>query len=502
MTLDVAPPVPRRLAFLAVALLVGLSLVSALVMLISQQSLTSNLWGVPVDDAYIHFQYARNLATGHGFAFNPDQPMPGSTSPLWVVLLAIPTLAGVPIWFAAKVLGVTFLAVAAVLTWRLAMRFTDRPGVALTAGILTAIDGRLAWAAPSGMEVTLFAAVSVGAFLARQHIAERGANAGRLCLLALLCGLAANARPEGYLLAALLLFDVVIQERPRLRDMAVAGTVFGALVLPYIVFCLATTGRPLPTTFYAKAGTHSLADAWTFLLWQVRFELLTNVAIVLMAPVGAVVLWRLGKSARLVVLWPLSLLLVQAALSPLTYHFGRYTMPLDPFFDLWAAIGMARLTRVSSAGDRWRSALPALVMILLGLQALSTWWTGFYAHSVKDINTMQVALGSWVGHHTPPGAPIALNDIGAITYVGGRPAIDVVGLVSPQFIALQHEIPAERAQRDVYAEIKRLGARYLIIFPGWYPELARQPGLHELRQVTIPNSLIEAAPTMVVYAVA
>jgi len=484
----------------AVAALVGLSLVSTLVMLNAQQALTGNLWGVPVDDAYIHFQYARNLAAGHGFAFNPDQPMPGSTSPLWVVLLAIPAMAGAPLWLTAKVLGVAFLALSSVLIWRLAGRFTERPGVALTAGLLTAIDGRLAWAAPSGMEITLFAALSVGALLARDDIAMHGADGRRQGLLALLCGLAANARPEGYLLAALLLFDVVNRDRPSLRAVAVAGAIVAALVLPYIIFCQATTGHPLPTTFYAKAGSHGLPATKQYLQAQIFFGLLTNPAAALMAPVGAVVLWRQGKAARLAVLWPLSLVLVQAVLSPLAYHFGRYTMPLDPFFALWAAIGVARLTRVGGPGDRWRAALPSLVLVVVGLLALSS-WAGFYARSVRDINTMQVALGQWVRVHAPPGAPIALNDIGAITYLGGRPAIDVVGLVSPQFIALQREVPRDKAERDVYAEIKRLGGRYLIIFPEWYPELARQPGLHELHHVTIHNSLIEGAPTMVVYAV-
>src|SRR5690348_9165047 len=127
MTLDAAWPALRRPVPATMAVLVGLCLVSTLVLLSAQQSLTSNLWGVPLDDAYIHFQYARNLATGHGFAFNPDQAMPGSTSPLWVVLLAALAVAGTPLWLAAKALGVVFLAVAAVLTWRLATRLTARP---------------------------------------------------------------------------------------------------------------------------------------------------------------------------------------------------------------------------------------------------------------------------------------------------------------------------------------------------------------------------------------
>ncbi|HKC76642.1 MAG TPA: hypothetical protein VKF37_20935, partial [Chloroflexota bacterium] len=144
----------------------ALTLAGVAFFLRAQLALAGNLWGVPLDDAYIHFRFAQNLAAGHGFSFNPDHPVPGSTSPLWAVLLAGGAVLGTPLWLAAKVYGVLFAAGAAVLAWRLALRLTGAPIAALAAGALTALDGRLLWATPSGMEVTLFAALSLAAFLA------------------------------------------------------------------------------------------------------------------------------------------------------------------------------------------------------------------------------------------------------------------------------------------------------------------------------------------------
>lgn len=62
------------------------------------------------DDAYIHLEFARNLAAGHGYSFN-GLLVNGDTSPLWVLLLAgVHTL--VPNWMIAgkllAVLGVVF----------------------------------------------------------------------------------------------------------------------------------------------------------------------------------------------------------------------------------------------------------------------------------------------------------------------------------------------------------------------------------------------------------
>jgi hypothetical protein len=465
----------------------------------AQLALAGNLWGVPLDDAYIHFRFAQNLAAGHGFSFNPDHPVPGSTSPLWVVLLAGAAVLGTPLWLATKVYGVLFGAVAAVLAWRLALRLTGAPIAALATGALTALDGRLLWAAPSGMEVTLFAALSLAAFLARP---SRQATGGRRVLLvAALCGLATLTRPEGYLLAVVLGVDVYRRTRPSAATIVLAVALYLALVLPYNGFALATTGHLLPTTFYAKAGglgPSTLPLALQYVWGLAILVLLTNAAVLVLAPLGAVALWRAGAEARAVVAWPVALLLVQALLSPWLYHFGRYAMPLDPFFALWAVVGIGRLTRPSAGADAWRTALPPLALVVLSVLSLSN-WANLYALSVQNIDAVQVALGRWVRAHVPSGTPVATHDVGAIGYLSNRPVVDIVGLVTPPFIALEREQPTARRAHDIYAEIKRDGAHYLIIFPSAFRWLAAEPGLRRIYSVSVHHNVILPASTMAVY---
>jgi hypothetical protein len=59
------------------------------------------------DDTFIFLRFAANLAGGHGFAFNPGEPVYGFTSVLWVLLLAVAAAAGLPALAAAK--GLAFL---------------------------------------------------------------------------------------------------------------------------------------------------------------------------------------------------------------------------------------------------------------------------------------------------------------------------------------------------------------------------------------------------------
>src|SRR5207302_4729112 len=41
-----------------------------------------------IDDAYITFRYARNLAEGLGLVYNPGEWVLGTTAPLWAIVLA------------------------------------------------------------------------------------------------------------------------------------------------------------------------------------------------------------------------------------------------------------------------------------------------------------------------------------------------------------------------------------------------------------------------------
>jgi arabinofuranosyltransferase len=110
---------------------------------------------------------------------------------------------------------------------------------------------------------------------------------------------------------------------------------------------------------------------------------------------------------------------------------------------------------------------------------------------------MHVALGRWVAAHTPPDAGLALNDIGAITYVSQRPVVDLAGLVTPEVVPLLRA--PDRASRLVEFMAKR-DVQYVIIFPNWFPDLAARADLLEpVHQVTLERNTIAGGETMVVY---
>ncbi|HXD99632.1 MAG TPA: hypothetical protein VN646_23970, partial [Candidatus Acidoferrum sp.] len=64
-----------------------LAAVLPLALFVMRERLVAGTSGFPLDDSWIHLHFARNLAEGAGFAYNPGRPVAGSTAPLWTLLL-------------------------------------------------------------------------------------------------------------------------------------------------------------------------------------------------------------------------------------------------------------------------------------------------------------------------------------------------------------------------------------------------------------------------------
>jgi hypothetical protein len=130
--------------------------------------------GWPLDDSWIHLQFARNLAAGRGLSYNPGELVTGSTAPLWTALLALLAyLPGNPLAWVQLLGGLLYLA-SIDATYRLARELGLSAGLAALAAGLTLGTGWMVWSALSGMEVPLFATLSLWGMIL--HLRERAAD--------------------------------------------------------------------------------------------------------------------------------------------------------------------------------------------------------------------------------------------------------------------------------------------------------------------------------------
>jgi hypothetical protein len=267
----------------------------------------------------------------------------------------------------------------------------------------------------------------------------------------------------------------------------------------------------LPNTFYAKVGSEHFFS-WRTLRETVMLHWTDNPVSLLLVPVGLWALWRRG---RLVGLWLLSLPLLTAVIVDFVWHHGRYTMPLIPFQMVVAAAGIhwlwhkrwrsQRDPKQTKAGSflrlpgNWLAVTLALLFLAGGWWQLPNWAT-MLGHNSDEILEIDVALGQWLAENTPPGALVAVDDIGAITFLSQRRVVDLNGLISPQmWPALRQPVGLPRSQVTTRI-LSRLQPDYMVAFPLWHWEIATNPAVAEpVHQVQTDSHTIIAGQEAVVY---
>ncbi len=201
------------------------------------------------DDTYIYLQYAKNLAAGNGFAFNDNTPSYGVTGPLWVFLIAAGAKAGLNPMTVAKTFDMLFASLSVVLVFTFSVTFIRDRVYALVAALIFSVDAFFLRWSGTGME-TSFAVILVlltvkYAYLGDYHIA------------AFVTGLLTLVRPEGALLFIVVQSDnfirsVVLGKSKRVFWMGLA--LYTLVVVPWLIFSLATFGTIVPNTEAAKSA--------------------------------------------------------------------------------------------------------------------------------------------------------------------------------------------------------------------------------------------------------
>lgn len=421
--------------------------------------------GFPLDDAWIHMTYARNLAQHGEWAFIAGQPSSAATSVIWVLLLTPGAWLGLAPTLWAWLLGwLALWAVGALGAITLAQLAPQQARSAPWLGALLVVEYHLVWSALSGMETVLFAALC----LAAMHLALRPAP--HALAAGALAGLAMLVRPEGLtLLAPLAIVLVVRRSKPGAWLQLAAG--FVLFLVPYLLFNYNLSGTWWPSTLYAKQAEYAVLLAQP--LW-LRFGAqaaapLTGVGLLALPGFAAFIIDAAKRREwlRLAwVAWALGFLLLFALRLPVVYQYGRYAMPVLPIYLVLSAAGAAQAL-AGLASPAWRRRLATTWLASAALVALAFYALGAraYQRDVTFIETQMVAAANWLAHNTPPDARVAAHDIGALGYFAPRLLVDLAGLVSPEVV------PFIRDEARLAAYLDSTRVEYLVVFPNWYEQL-------------------------------
>ncbi len=369
-------------------------------------------WAYSIDDAFVTFRYAENMVDGYGLVYNPgDQPVEGYSNFLWLLILSLCYLVGLPTYLSAKMLGIVFFLAAAWL-WSRHFRREDNPYLWMVPLLFLATPLTAFWAV-SGLELGLYAFLIAAAVI--QYL--RKSNWAYLFLsLIVLC------RPEGIAISLILIGavwflnrrDECPNKRFNLCGVGITLLTFAALTISRLLIF----GYPMPNTFYAK----SPSTLHGFLHLGRMLSFIAPIAIFF--AVGSIMLVRKKLHEKEMAVFA-ALVIAQSIISSLasqimSFHL-RYLIPFLPPLFAVAFYGLGQVKR-----KPWRKIL--LIISILSIFG-PTYSVYQWVQNEKKIIAAQMDFIRWA-QNLPPETTFSITDAGRIPYFSHKHFYDTWGLTS------------------------------------------------------------------------
>lgn len=467
-------------------------------------------WSGPLDDVFIHFDFARSIARGHPFQWSEGNGYSsGGTSLLYPFVLSLGYWVGfrklsLMMWAGVVACVCTFaLLLAARRLFRDLPRYTSWlvPPALLGTGVLS-------WSLFSGMEVAFFLAVWVAALIAWDDLTRGLPEAvGRprpwLCagLLGFWCAVLVATRPESavvvavFALSAGFLVRRSLGMRRALWVPVIAGGPALAVLVAQAVANKLLTGDGTAAGALVKLELHhphlSATEAWNAWKFHVEYQVrrvaeyhLSGTFAVGYLPfaLGAVALFSRRTRRVALLLWASAVLwvLTVALNGQVRWQNERYTMPALTWVLLAACLGVGAVVSKSFALGRrgvvLRLGVTSVVVSAVGAFAWQhqpkfrdqVW---FFGRASRNIRDQHIRTGRLLRDMLPaPPKRVLLGDAGAIPYAADLPALDIIGLGG------MRGLPFARATRQGVGAAVELIERMapserpdiMAIYPSWW----------------------------------
>jgi len=449
----------------------------------------------PLDDPWIHLQFAKNLAEYGSFSyFKNELVTAGSTSPIYTVLLAAGFFVTKNEMWLSYIIGIIFFALSVYYFYRLSDTFFPKDNwLAIAAALLLVFDKWINFISVTGMETTLYIFLLVASYYYYRKMNAVG--------FAVTLGLTFWTRPDALAfiaaIAADYFFRVYLKNRSpkenadillfERKDLYKIAGIFGGIMAAYFAMNFIIAGSLLPNTYSAKLAYYSpeFRSRADFLKVEV-WEYFTESAYLLIFIPFVFGIIKLASDSFKLKYNPLIPAFIFIALLifmywyklPYAHRFGRYMMPIFPFYILLSVYGGREFFRwlANYLGDT--KLVNGLNIILLA-GTIVYFATGYnenkkvFQDQSRHIYIRQVETAKWLKNNTPEGSIIATHDVGAIAYYSDRKIVDVVGLINPEFVS---KLNSKDFAGFVQEQIIKQNVSYMAFLREWF-QVVNQPAL-------------------------
>lgn len=414
-----------------------------------------------VDDAYIHGTLARNLSEHGVLGIVPGEFSAASSSPLWTVLLAVIFLVTGPLPWIPAVLATLC---GGLIVGR--AHFLMKDAGAGPASRLVVILMAMAYAPllpiiSTGMEHTMHAWAILGLFCAL--VTASDGTKRRPGMVFLWAAMAAGVRYESLFALPPLLLWLAWQRKWKVAFELGCGMALPVLV--FAVYSLSHGGYALPNSLMLKGN---LAGAWKIRAFRVLFEnqYMLMLVLFLVAASTACIFKRNGRGKLWVPVSAIMMILIHLQLAQLGW-FWRYEGYLIVLGMVAAAPLLAWLNDVLKNKPL---ALVLPVYVLLAYATLPLFWR--FNRSVREIvpaagniHDQQLQMAQVI-RHLGKGARVAVNDLGAMSFLTDAWVLDLWGLGDNRIA--RAKIEKRHGAAMLKQRIDEARIDFVIVYPDWF----------------------------------
>lgn len=451
----------------------------------------NGFFGFPLDDPWIHLTFAKNFIEYGSFSYYKNEIVTsGSTSPIYTLLLSLLFIINKNEFIISYMPGLVFGVLFVYLMTKIStIHFKNSLLLAVVTALLVALQPKLNLINVSGMETSMFIFFIAGSFYTYQT--------KKIVPLGIFMGLTIWCRPDGFVLWIAIAIDYYLrqnyfskQNKPgdsvSRKEIITAFSIALLLVAAYFLFNYMLSGSILPNTYKAKLEYYQNNDRMQFLENDVVKYFSASEFILIWIPflfgVAGMIKSSIERECNtlfIYLLFIIGLIAVYFIKLPFAHRFGRYLIPVIPFYLLIAVSGVQLIFNFIHNGMfKGRSQLPNMVFIFYLVASFALLISensnsiDEYKMLCKYHNDRHVEAGKWMKQNTNENIVVATHDVGAIAYYGERKIVDMAGLVTPELIEHLNNRAYSEYMNEYLAKHK---VDYLITLRNWFEVVNDKP---------------------------
>lgn len=377
-----------------------------------------------LDDTYIFYNYAKNIAEGNGYVFNPIEKVNATTSPLYTLVLALIYLILNPIVNIDFTVVGNIISILSIIWIFISIKKLLNDNIRFYFFAIVFLSMPLLKFG-FGMETFLNLALIIYSIYLYTN--------EKYFLASIFIGLSVLARFDSALFAGIIFLHYLYAKRKFPFLNMLAG--FSLIILPWFIFSKLYFNSFLPTTISAKLSQYELGlfgNGLIFFTNSARvipgkyFTVLLIISTLLFSLLYLYKIRKLNSSSV-----GINLILIWSAALFITYGFIINAPPYQWYyipFTIAVSILVSRVLSTTIKNYLFQNILILLFFLIANISPIKNYLEGY---NPKYYNFTRAV--EWLNHNAKNGDLLAVDDVGILgyNYKKGR-LIDALGLINPE----------------------------------------------------------------------